>query len=147
MNIKYQKEGKEIIDKINNLMPWDKKELLSYLLESMDSGEIEEFCNDNGFVNYDTIDHVKEVIDNGQEQEVLDEMNDWEIMDYLFDSYDTWRDSSNLADWIGRMQWDAVAEAISKLKDSDLSEIMKELLKEHKDTVRKILDVLVGLDN
>ena len=141
------KECQDILKLFDELLPWDKKDLISYLIDNMEVGEVEEFCTEHGFVNYDNIDHVKEVIDNGQEQEVLDEMNDWEIMDYLFDSYDTWRDSSNLADWLGRMQWDAVAEAISKLKDSDLSEIMKELLKDHKDTVKKILDIFIGLDN
>ena len=78
MGIQYSEEGKDIINKFENLAPWDKADIIKYLGDKiMTWEEIEKyFIEGSGYVDYDTIDFVQEVLNNRQEDEVLCEMND-----------------------------------------------------------------------
>ena len=140
--IQCKKEGKEIIDKIDKLTPWDKGELLMYIVSDvMTEDEIEKyFIEGSGYTKWDDIDYVQGVIDNDQEYEVLDEMDDWDIIDYFVNSYDSYRNSSNLKDWIEKSQSEDVSEAIDRVDKKNLDLILDDLYKNHKDKFMYILD-------
>lgn len=142
MPIQYSKEGKEIIDKINELTPWDKGELLMYIVSDvMTEDEIEKyFIEGSGYTKWDDIDYVQGVIDNDEEYDVLDEMDDWDIIDYLVNSYDHYRNASNLSDWIEKSQSEDVSEAIDRVDKKNLDLIMDDLYENHKDKFMYILD-------
>ena len=142
IGIQYSKEGKDIINKFENLTPWDKADILKYLADkSMTWEEIEKyFIEGTGYVDYNTIDFVKEVIDNNQEYDVLDEMDDWDIVDYLINSFDHYRNASNLSDWIEKSQSEDVSEAIDRVDKENLDLIMDDLYENHKDRFMYILD-------
>lgn len=140
--IQCKKEGKEIIDKIDKLTPWDKGELLMYIVSHvMTEDEIEKyFIEGSGYTKWDDIDYVKGVIDNDQEYDVLDEMDDWDIVDYLINSFDHYRNASNLSDWIEKSQSEDVSEAIDRVDKKNLDLIMDDLYENHKDKFMYILD-------
>lgn len=144
IGIEHKEEGKKIINEFNDLMPWDKEELIFQMIENhLGPAEFKKICNDLGFVNYDDIDVVKEVIDNGYETDVLDEMNDWEILDYLFNSY-SFDASSNLTDFLSRMHSDDISESIDDLNESTTNEILDSLFNNHKD---KFLEIFKYMSN
>ena len=140
--IQCKKEGKEIIDKIDKLTPWDKGELLMYVVSDvMTEDEIEKyFIEGSGYTKWDEIDYVQGVIDNNQESEVLDEMDDYDILDYILYSFDHYRNSSNLSDWIERMPVEDVTEGIDKVDKKNLDLIMDDLYENHKDKFMYILE-------
>jgi len=140
--IQCKKEGKEIIDKIDKLTPWDKGELLMYIVSDvMTEDEIEKyFIEGSGYTKWDDIDYVQGVIDNNQESEVLDEMDDWDIIDYLVNSFDHYRNAANLSDWIEKSQSEDVSEAIDRVDKKNLDLIMDDLYENHKDKFMYILE-------
>jgi len=140
--IQCKKEGKEIIDKIDKLTPWDKGELLMYIVSDvMTEDEIEKyFIEGSGYTKWDDIDYVQGVMDNDKEYDVLDEMNDWDIIDYLVNSYDHYRNASNLRDWIEKSQSEDVSEAIDRVDKKNLDLIMDDLYENHKDKFMYILE-------
>ena len=145
IEIQHKEEGKKIIDLINELQPWDKADLIKYLLDNlMTYDEIEKyFIEGTGYIKYDDIDVVKEVIDNGYETDVLDEMSDWEILDYLFNSY-SFNASSNLTDFLSRMHSDDITESIDDLNESTTNEILDSLFNNHKD---KFVEIFKYMSN
>lgn len=142
MGIQYSKEGKEIISRFEDLTPWDKADILKYLADKvMTWEEIEKyFIEGTNYVDYNNIDFVQEVIDNNQEYDVLDEMDDWDIIDYLVNSFDHYRNASNLSDWIEKSQSEDVSEAIDRVDKKNLDLIMDDLYENHKDKFMYILD-------
>lgn len=142
MGIQYSKEGKEIIDKFNELTPWEKADMLKYLANDiMTWDEIEKyFIEGTGYVDYNDIDFVQEVINEGKESEVLDEMDDYDILEYILYTFDHYRNSSNLSDWIERMSVEDVTEGIDRVDKKNLDLIMDDLYENHKDKFMYILD-------
>lgn len=143
MNIQYQKEGQEIIKKVEDLMPWDKADLLKYLIDKVLTWEeFYKYFIEGLYVDPDTIDNVREVINNGEETEVLDEMREEEICDYLLNT-------SNAADNIKYMIENAytneLAELFADLPDDDLVDIFDEIKENHKEAYVKIAKHMVGI--
>lgn len=83
--IKYKEDCKKIIDIFDNLLPWDKAELIKYLSDYvMTFDEIEEyFIKGLGYIKYDDIDFVDEIFDNNLEYDVLDQMTDNDLIYYI----------------------------------------------------------------
>lgn len=81
---KYSPEIKEIFDKIDNLTPWDKIDLIRTLVCELDYDEIQEIAEDFGFVKDDDIDLVSEIENNNLEIDVLDNMTSSDIADYVY---------------------------------------------------------------
>ena len=77
---KFNSDIKHILDCINNLTPWDKYDLMLYLLNNSSeyNSEIELCLKELGYVPYETIDFVHEIFDRGLEMKVLDNISDWE---------------------------------------------------------------------
>lgn len=145
IEIQHKEEGKKIIDLVNKLPVWDKADLIKYLIDnSMTYDEIEKyFADELGYIKYDDFDPVKDVIDNNLESDVLDEMDDWEILDYLFNSY-SFNASSNLTDFLSRMHSDDITESIDDLNESTTNEILDSLFNNHKD---KFLEIFKYMSN
>ena len=139
--IQHTEEGREIISKFENLTAWDKGDILKYLVEhTMTEDEIEKyFIEGTGYVKYDDIDFAREVVENHQEDEVLDNMDDWEILDYLLRSFDSDANASNLADWMEKMYAEDVARALSRVGDKHIKEILECLYNNHSSKVVKML--------
>lgn len=78
-------EYKQIRALIDKLSPWDKKEV-AFLLADEFLNE-DDMSDEYGFVDYDDIDPVKEVMDNNLEESVLDEMDSDDILDYFYKNY------------------------------------------------------------
>lgn len=81
---KYSSEFKEIFDKIDNLTPWDKIDLIKSLVCELDYDEIQEIAEEFGFVKDDDIDLVSEIENNNLEIDVLDNMTSSDIADYVY---------------------------------------------------------------
>ena len=76
--------------------------------------EIEKyFIEGSGYVDYDTIDFVQEVLNNRQEDEVLCEMNDWDICDHLMNHG---ADKENLEYFLERMYQDDISDTINDIQ-------------------------------
>lgn len=143
-NVIYRPEGKSIIKDFENLCPWEKCELIKYLSEKcMTFEEIEKwFIEGTGYIKYDDIDFVQEVINEGREEEVLDNMDDDEISNYLFGSYSD-RNVGNLEYAMENMHPDDVAEAITNLRDRDLYPILDSLKNNFTKDLKKIANYLI----
>ena len=147
----FNKEQQEIIKKFEELLPWEKGELLMHIVDkSMTDDEIEKyFIEGSGYTRWDDIDYVEGVIDNHQEDEVLDRMDDWEIVDYLFGSYDS-SSVYNLKDAMEKMTVEDVAEALERLDDSYLKEIVEAFLNKYPsnfvDLIKFCIDKLATKD-
>lgn len=147
----FNKEQQEIIKKFEELLPWEKGELLMHIVDkSMTEDEIEKyFIEGSGYTRWDDIDYVEGVIDNHQEDEVLDRMDDWEIVDYLFGSYDS-SSVYNLKDAMEKMTVEDVAEALERLDDSYLKEIVEAFLNKYPsnfvDLIKFCIDKLATKD-
>lgn len=87
---KYLPEFKEIFDKIDNLTPWDKVDLIKHIVEhEMTEDEIEKyFIEGSGYVKYDDINLVSEIENNNLEFDVLDNMTSSDIADYVYEHDD-----------------------------------------------------------
>lgn len=102
---KYSPEIKEIFDKIDNLTPWDKADLIESLIcgvdydwdkidmiksliHELDYDVIREIAKDFGFVKDDEIDLVSEIENNNLEIDVLDTMTSRDIADYVYEHDD-----------------------------------------------------------
>ena len=83
-NIKYKKDIAPILKLIEELTPWDRNELIAYLWDSLDGESVGEIAEHFGYINYDDLDIVQEVVDNNKETEVLNSMYTSDIIDYLF---------------------------------------------------------------
>ena len=147
----FNKEQQEIIKKFEELLPWEKGELLMHIVDkSMTDDEIEKyFIEGSGYTRWDDIDYVEGVIDNNQEDEVLDRMDDWEIVDYLFGSYDS-SSVYNLKDAMEKMTVEDVAEALERLDDSYLKKIVEAFLNKYPsnfvDLIKFCIDKLANKD-
>lgn len=141
MGIQYSEEGKDIINKFENLAPWDKADIIKYLGDKiMTWEEIEKyFIEGSGYVDYDTIDFVQEVLNNRQEDEVLCEMNDWDICDHLMNHG---VDKENLEYFLERMHQDDISDAINDIDRNSLYDILKSIKKNHPDLLKDINNYL-----
>lgn len=131
-------EQKKIVDEFNDLLPWNKEELIVYLIEKhLESSQLEKVCKDLGFVNYDDIDFVKEVVDNHLEYDVFDEFFIDYICDYILEN----SDASDAVEYIIRhADSEDVASGISSLSSDHILEIFKALWQKNRDFCIKILD-------
>ena len=141
MGIQYSEEGKDIINKFENLAPWDKADIIKYLGDKiMTWEEIEKyFIEGSGYVDYDTIDFVQEVLNNRQEDEVLCEMNDWDICDHLMNHG---ADKENLEYFLEKMYEDDISDAINDMDRNSLYNILKSIKKNHPDLLKDINNCL-----
>ena len=141
--LKNKKEIKPILEAIEKLSPWDKVELISNLYFTIPTNAIENMLEEFGYVDSDSIDPVKMVIDNNLVDDVLFEINDWEIADYVnehpdvlyyvFDNLDVdtlinSTDSSVLM--LEASEWFNKAEGIIEKLKEKYPEVYKEWIKE-----------------
>lgn len=132
-------DQKKIVDSFNNLMPWEKGELIKHIVEhEMTEDEIEKyFIEGTGYVKYDDIDFVKEVVDNHLEYDVLDEFFIDYICDYILEN----SDSQDAIEYIIRHAYaEDIANGISSLSSDSILEIFKALWKNNKEACERILD-------
>lgn len=134
------KEQQEILKKFENLLPWEKGDILTHIVNhEMTEDEIEKyFIEGSGYTRWDDIDFVKEVIDNHQEEEVLDSMDDWEIVDYLFGNFSS-SSALNLKDAMEKMLPEDVAEALERLNTEYLKEIIESFCNKYPDTFSDLI--------
>ena len=139
IDIQYKDDVKNILKQFESLTPWDKNELIKYLADKlMTEDEIEKyFIEGSRYVDYNDIDFVKEVIDHGQESEVLDEMDDMTICDYIMDNY-SGNGKSNLEYILERLHWDDAADAIYDMNRNCLYDIIDAIQKRHPKLINKI---------
>ena len=105
----------------------------------MTEDEIEKyFIEGSGYTIWDDIDFVKEVIDNHQEEEVLDSMDDWEIVDYLFGNFSS-SSALNLKDAMEKMLPEDVAEALERLNTEYLKHIIESFCNKYPDTFSDLI--------
>ena len=128
--IQYKEEGKDIIKKVENLTPWDRAEIIKYLAERIMSWEEFEayFLEGSGYVKEEDIDPVKEVIDNGDEREVLESMYEDDICDYLLDSSSI---EYYLRYILEKMRLKDIGDAISRIDKTTIECIIDELEENH----------------
>lgn len=141
MGIQYSKEGKEIIDKFNDLTSWDKGELIKYLADKvMTEEEIEKyFIEGMGYVYYDSLDLPQEIIDNNQEDEVLDKMDDQAICEHLIYGGSGYENCKYMFENID--SFDA-AKMIDEMRKFDIENIIDSLVDNHHDTCKIIFEKL-----
>ena len=121
--IKYKKDITPILELIEKLTPWDRNELIAYLWDSLDGESVGEIAELFGYVNYDDLDIVQEVVDNNKETEVLDSMYTSDIIDYLFNGWGTgWSslDESDAKDVLRHFSGEEIVEYIEENRISDL---------------------------
>lgn len=126
--IEQKKEGKLIIDLINNLMPWEQADFKSWFIAEMcNNNEFDEICKQLGYVNSDEIDCVKEVIDQNMETDVLDEMYENDICDYLLNCIDF---DDDLSYMIEKADISDVVKAFNNLNKHKRKEFINEIVVE-----------------
>ena len=132
-------DQRKIVEAFDNLMPWEKGELIKHIIEhEMTEDEIEKyFIEGTGYVKYDDIDFVKEVVDNHLEYDVLDEFFIDYICDYIIEN----SDASDAVEYIIKhADSEDVANGISSLSSDHILEIFKALWHNNRDFCIKILD-------
>ncbi len=137
--IKYKKDVAPILELIDKLTPWDRNELIAYLWDSLDGESVAELASCFGYVNYDDIDIVQEVIDNNKETEVLENMYTYEIIDYLFNGWGTgWSslDKEDVEDILRRFSGEEIATCVEK---KDIPELLDNLYKHRSEEFNKWL--------
>lgn len=145
----YNDDCKKIIEAFDNLLPWDKGEVIKSLVNNhMTEDEIfKYFIEGTGYVKYDDIDLVNEVIDNNKEYEVLDEMYDGDILDYLLNSYRFNNNSSNLTDWLEKMMTEDVVDALYNLNDETKEKIIETFYSKYKSSFVNLLKCCIDVLN
>ena len=141
MNIQYKDEGKRILDLIDKLLPWERGELVKYLIEHTMSWEEQEkyLFEGTGWVDYNTLDLPQAVIDEGQEDLVLDRMDDADICEYLMRyGYE----SSNLTYMLERLHQDDIADSLAALDDYYLHPIIDSMKKNHIEELKDLRDYI-----
>ena len=135
---KYSPEIKEIFDKIDNLTPWDKADLIESLIcgvdydwdkidmiksliHELDYDVIREIAKDFGFIKDDEIDLVSEIENNNLEIDVLDTMTSRDIADYVYEH-------------------DDIMDELFHLMKHDRNKTLKNLLEEINDKTSAITD-------
>lgn len=135
--IQYKEEGKEIINKVENLTPWDKAEIIRYLAEKILSWEEFEayFILGSGYVKYEDLDIVNDVIQNNLEEEVLDSMDENDICDYLLNGPDM---VDNLRRFLEYMSSKDAAESIDKTNMVYIESIIDDLKENYNEKYVKL---------
>lgn len=136
----YREETSKILELIEKLNQFEKTDLVDYLVDKeWDANRIEQLVEGLGYVEYDSIDNVREVIQNGQEYEVLDEMSDYDIADYVINH-------GVLDNVISEMNNDDIVNALifKNIDEDDIADILVGLIKERnsKLTLGKIVDAV-----
>lgn len=136
-NVIYRPEGKAILDAFNELLPWEKGEIIKQLAENeMSWYEIEKyFIEGSGYVKYDDLDLVKEIFNNDLEDEVMDEMDDYTIINYLAHS---WHASDNAKDLFMEIDSEDQANVLDDMRDVDLEYMLDEIEAKHPELAEKI---------
>lgn len=120
-----KKEFKNIIDAINNLTPWDKNDIISYIGCEMDNDDtVIETARNLGMVFPDEVDDlVDEKINDMTSFELLENCDSSDIVDWVLD------DDEMTIDVIKETTADNVAKGIGKSYNYSIDEILKILLK------------------
>ena len=120
-----KKEFKSIIDAINNLTPWDKNDIISYIGCEMDNDDtVIETARNLGMVFPDEIDDlVDEKINDMTSFELLENCDSSDIVDWVLD------DDEMTIDVIRQTTADNVAKGIGKSYYYSIGEILNILLK------------------
>lgn len=137
----YREETSKILELIEKLNQFEKTDLVDYLVDKeWDANKIEQLVSGLGYVEYDSIDNVKEVIQNGQEYEVLDEMSDYDIANYVVNH-------GVLDNVISEMDNDDIVNALifKNIDEDDIADILVGLIKQRnsKLTLGKIVDATI----
>jgi len=140
---KYSKESQEIFKLFDNLTSWDKADMIKYLsTKHMTWEEIEKyFIEGSGYVRWEDVDLVKEVINEGLENEVLDEMDERDICDYLLRG---WNAKENIQQMLRDGDTEDIADAISDLSDYSIKEIFENIQKDHPEVINQILKYIIS---
>lgn len=137
--IKYKKDVAPILELIDKLTPWDRNELIAYLWDSLDGESVAELASCFGYVNYDDVDIVQEVINNNKETEVLESMCNYEIIDYLFNGWGTgWSslDKEDAEDVLRHFSGEEIATCVER---KDIPELLDNLYKYRSEEFNKWL--------
>ena len=120
-----KKEFKSIIDAINNLTPWDKNDIISYIGCEMDNDDtVIETARNLGMVFPDEVDDlVDEKINDMTSFELLENCDSSDIVDWVLD------DDEMTIDVIRQTTADNVAKGIGKSYYYSIGEILNILLK------------------
>lgn len=142
--VEYKKEGKEIIEKVDNLTSWERIELVKYLADKyLSNEEFEEMIHLYGYIKEEDIDPVQDVIDNGLEMEVLEHLTDEEITDYLIDTGNGARDI--LEYMLDRSNYDDIADSLQSMNRSDFINVIERIKDNYPemflDVFKKILNI------
>ena len=137
----YREETSKILELIEKLNQFEKTDLVDYLVDKeWDANKIEQLVSGLGYVEYDSIDNVKEVIQNGQEYDVLDEMSDYDIASYVINH-------GVLDNVISEMNNDDIVDALifKNIDEDDIADILVGLIKQRnsKLTLGKIVDATI----
>jgi len=143
MNTYLNDEQRKVYESFNDLLPWDKGNLLYAIAMNTDSGDIEKyFLDELGYIKYDDYDAVKDVIDNNLESDVLDEMDEIEICDYLLNG---WNAEENTRYMVDSLDCDDAAKLISELTEDKILKIFDNIKERFPDTYKKILLHIGGI--
>lgn len=138
INVEYKPDVKPIIDAINNLTPWDRNELITYLYWTLDGDSVDAIIEEiGGWVRESSIDEVKMVIENSKEIDVLDEMSDYDIAEYVTSGY--FKDGL-IREIFNRLDSEEIATNIKKEQiESIINYLIQHYPKEIADSITKIL--------
>lgn len=141
MNITpYKKETKKIIEEIDKLNPFEKVDLVDYLVDKFwDANRIESLVEGLGYVQWDSIDFVHEIKEQGLQYDVLDEMWDSEIAEYCVEH------DIGLKDMLSELDNEDIGNLLSNYDVDDLAEMLVTIIKSktNKITLGKIFDAII----
>jgi len=134
-------EQQQVVEAFNKLNPFDKADLFRHIVDNVMTGpEIESyFLYGSGYIKYDDIDWVQEIKNNYLQTDVLDEMDEDDICDYLLRGYyaldnvkymvnslDT-EDLAGLLTDMNRKQLLSALDYIQKNKEDDWNELLEKV--------------------
>lgn len=146
-SVKYTEEFKQIMDLFEEIVPWQRIDVIYMLINKyMNMSDIaKEFLEPSGYVDPDDIDPVQEVMSCGLETEVLDQISDSDICDYLIhDSFYTEENIRYMLKWINMSD---LERGIDGLHDDKIKEIFEYIRDNNKELKESIIEILKGEEN
>jgi hypothetical protein len=146
-------EQQKIVDGFNELNPFDKADLFKYIVDEVMSEKEKEdyFLYGSGYVKYEDIDWSREIIKNGLESEVLDEMDIDDICDYILRDYYAFDsvkymvnclDTEDLSKLLTRINRKQLLSALDYIQNNDEDEWNELLEKVNGNEINKFLEFI-----
>jgi hypothetical protein len=129
--IKFKKDVKPIIDAIDNLSSWDKSDLINYLVMNQTSEDYESTREECGFnCELDEDACIQNVIDNGNQNLVLDDMDPRDIVDYILDHLFSVDRTTALSYLFNQLDGDDLLEIIEDIDKKFIPMILEKIRKD-----------------